>query len=242
MNQRDLYLQQFPVDVPRPGRMLFSLLSRLRHGRLNVVAPGGQTLSFPGELAGPDAQIQLADWSPVGDVMRAGDVGFAEGYIDGRWDTPDLAALLHLCAINRGALNRALYGSWLGRLYYRLRHLRRANTREGAKRNIHAHYDLGNDFYGSWLDRSMTYSSALFHGRPGITLEEAQLAKYERILSALGVRRTDTVLEIGCGWGGFAEYAARTRGCRVRGITLSATQLEYGQKPGAYPGRPRAEG
>jgi cyclopropane-fatty-acyl-phospholipid synthase len=230
MNQRDLYLQQFPVDVPRPGRMLFSLLSRLRHGRLNVVAPGGQTLSFPGELAGPDAQIQLADWSPVGDVMRAGDVGFAEGYIDGRWDTPDLAALLHLCAINRGALNRALYGSWLGRLYYRLRHLRRANTREGAKRNIHAHYDLGNDFYGSWLDRSMTYSSALFHGRPGITLEEAQLAKYERILSALGVRRTDTVLEIGCGWGGFAEYAARTRGCRVRGITLSAAQLEYGQK------------
>lgn len=229
MNQREASLEQFSLEVPRTGKVLFSLLSRLRRGRLEVIAPGGQTLSFPGELPGPDAQIHLADWSLVGDVMRSGDVGFAEGYIEGRWDTPDLAALLYLCAANRDALHRALYGSWFGRLYYRLRHLLRANTRDGARKNIHAHYDLGNDFYRSWLDASMTYSAGLFRGRPGVTLEEAQLAKYERILAALGVREGHTLLEIGCGWGGFAEYAARTRGCRVDGITLSAAQLEHGQ-------------
>ncbi len=229
MNQREVSLQQFSLEIPRTGKVLFSLLSRLSHGRLDIIAPGGQTLSFPGELPGPDAQIHLSDWSLVGDVMRSGDVGFAEGYMEGRWDTPDLAALLYLCACNRGALHRALYGSWPGRLYYRLRHLLRANTRDGARKNIHAHYDLGNDFYRAWLDSSMTYSAGLFHGRPGLALEEAQLAKYERILSALEVREGQTVLEIGCGWGGFAEYAARTRGCKVHGITLSAAQLEHGQ-------------
>lgn len=229
MNQREASLEQFSLEIPRTGKVLFSLLSRLRHGRLDVIAPGGQTLSFPGELPGPDAQIHLSDWSLVGDVMRSGDVGFAEGYIDGRWDTPDLAALLYLCAANRSALNRALYGSWFGRLYYRLRHLLRANTRDGARRNIHAHYDLGNEFYRAWLDSSMTYSAGLFRDRPGMTLEAAQFAKYERILAALGVREDHRLLEIGCGWGGFAEYAARTRGCRVDGITLSAAQLEHGQ-------------
>lgn len=229
MNQREVSLQPFSLEIPRAGKVLFSLLSRLRHGRLDVIAPDGQTLSFPGELPGPDAQLHLSDWSLVGDVMRSGDVGFAEGYMDGRWDTPDLAALLYLCASNRSALHRALYGSWLGRTYYRLRHLMRANTRDGARKNIHAHYDLGNDFYRAWLDSSMTYSAGLFRDRPGMTLEQAQQAKYERILDALGVREDQTVLEIGCGWGGFAEYAARTRGCRVHGITLSAAQLEYGQ-------------
>jgi cyclopropane-fatty-acyl-phospholipid synthase len=123
-----------------------------------------------------------------------------------------------------------LYGSWTGRLFYRLRHLLRANTRAGARKNIHAHYDLGNAFYRSWLDETMTYSSALFAGCPEATLAQAQSAKYERILSVLGVRSGDTVLEIGCGWGGFAEHAARTRGCHVRGITLSSEQLAYARE------------
>lgn len=218
---------RFSVHVPRSGRVLLSLLARLRHGRLNLVVPGGQTFSFTGDLPGPDATIHLEDWQVFDEVRRSGDVGFAEAYLDERWHTPDLRALLELIAVNRAVLERLLYGKWWGRLFYRLRHLRRANTREGAKKNIHSHYDLGNAFYRSWLDETMTYSAALFEGDPERTLEQAQIAKYERILRRLGVNSDDHVLEIGCGWGGFAEYAARTRGCRVHGITLSVAQLEY---------------
>lgn len=230
MNPSEATSHRFSVRVPRTGRQLLCLLARLRHGRLNLVVPGGQVFSFAGDLPGPDATIQLDDWQVFDEVRRSGDVGFAEAYLDGRWQTPDLCALLELIAINRAVLDRLLYGKWWGRLLYRLRHLRRANTREGAKRNIHAHYDLGNLFYRSWLDETMTYSAALFEGDSDRTLEQAQIAKYERILRRLGVRANDHILELGCGWGGFAEYAARTRGCRVHGITLSTAQLEFARQ------------
>lgn len=227
MNPNAATSHRLSVQIPRSGRVMLSLLARLRHGRLDLVVPGGQVLSFAGDLPGPEATIHLEDWRIFDDVRRAGDVGFAEAYLDERWQTPDLRALLELIALNRAVLERLLYGKWWGRLYYRLRHLRRANTREGAKRNIHAHYDLGNEFYRSWLDETMTYSAALFDGDPNRTLEQAQIAKYERILRRLGVCAEDHILEIGCGWGGFAEYAARTRGCRVLGITLSTAQLDF---------------
>ena len=230
MNPGEATSHRFSVRAPRTGRLLLSLLARLRHGRLDLVVPGGQVFSFAGALPGPDATIHLGDWQVFDEVRRSGDVGFAEAYLDGRWQTPDLRALLELIAINRAVLERLLYGKWWGRLFYRLRHLRRANTREGAKKNIHAHYDLGNVFYQSWLDDTMTYSAALFEGQSDRTLEQAQIAKYERILRRLDVRANDHILEIGCGWGGFAEYAARTRGCRVRGITLSAAQLEFARQ------------
>ena len=144
---------RFTVRIPRSGRLLLSLLARLRHGRLNLVVPGGQKFSFTGDLPGPDATIHLEDWQVFDDVTRSGDVGFAEAYLDERWQTPDLRALLELIAINRAVLERLLYGKWWGRLYYRFRHLRRANTREGAKKNIHSHYDLGNTFYRSGWTR-----------------------------------------------------------------------------------------
>ena len=227
MNLHEATSQRFSVDLPASGRVLLSLLGRLHHGRLHLLAPGGQAFSFVGELPGPEATIQLADWQLCEDVMRTGDIGFAEAYLDERWTTPDLRALLELVALNRAVLEKLLHGKWWGRLYYRLRHLGRANTRGGARRNIHAHYDLGNAFYRYWLDETMTYSAALFEGDMHRTLEQGQIAKYERILQRLDVRATDHVLEIGCGWGGFAEYAARTRGCRVRGITLSAAQLAF---------------
>jgi cyclopropane-fatty-acyl-phospholipid synthase len=227
MSPNEATSHRFSVRVPRTGRLLLSLLARLRHGRLDLVVPGGQEFNFAGDLPGPDAVLVLGDWQVFDEVRRSGDVGFAEAYLDGRWQTPDLRALLELIALNRVALERVLYGQWWGRLFYRLRHLRRANTRDGAKKNIHAHYDLGNLFYRSWLDETMTYSAALFEGEAQRTLEQAQIAKYERILRQLDVRADDHVLEIGCGWGGFAEYAARTRGCRVQGITLSAAQLEF---------------
>ena len=230
MNPAEATSNRFSVRVPRSGRMLLSLLGRLQHGHLDLVAPGGQTFSFTGTLPGPDATIQLMDWQVFDEVTRSGDVGFAETFLDRRWHTPDLRALLELMAINRAVIEKVLYGKWWGRLFYRLRHLRRANTRDGARKNIHAHYDLGNSFYQSWLDASMTYSAALFQGDQERTLEQAQLAKYERILQRLDVRADDHILEIGCGWGGFAEYAARTRGCRIRGITLSPAQLEFARR------------
>ena len=227
MNSNEATSHRFSVRAPRTGRLLLALLARLRHGRLNLVAPGGQVFSFSGDLPGPDATIHLEDWQVLDDARRSGDVGFAEAYLDGRWQTPDLRALLELIAVNRAVLERLLYGKWWGRLFYRLRHLLRANTRDGAKKNIHAHYDLGNMFYQSWLDETMTYSAALFEGDADRTLEQAQIAKYERILQRLNVRANDHILEIGCGWGGFAQYAARTRACRVHGITLSRAQLEF---------------
>ncbi len=214
-------------SMPRPARLLFAILSRLRYGRLEIVAPGGQSFSFPGALPGPDASLKLDDWDVCAEILRSGDIGFAETYLSGRWVTPDLTAVLSLAALNNGALEEAIYGKFFGKLLYRLRHLLRMNTRAGSQRNIHAHYDLGNDFYRRWLDQTMTYSSALFAGDFDCSLEDAQLAKYERILALLDPRPGSLILEIGCGWGGFAEYAARTRGCRVHGITISRRQLEF---------------
>jgi cyclopropane-fatty-acyl-phospholipid synthase len=223
-------LQQFSMRVPRSGRFMLRLLARLQYGRLDLVIPGGQTFSFTGERPGPDAVLEIRDWGVFDAVIRSGDVGFAETYLDDRWQTPDLYSLLLLAASNRRVLELALYGKWWGGLIYRLRHLLRANTREGARRNIHAHYDLGNDFYRAWLDPTMTYSAALFEGDADRSLEQAQIAKYERILRRLDVRRGASILELGCGWGGFAEYAVRTRGCRVHGITLSNEQLLFARQ------------
>ncbi len=223
-------LQQFSMHVPRSGRFMLGLLRRLQCGRLDLIVPGGQTFSFAGELPGPDAVLEIRDWSVFDAIVRSGDVGFAETYLDDQWQTPDLYSLLLLAASNRRVLELALYGKWWGGLAYRLRHLLRANTRQGSRKNIHAHYDLGNEFYGAWLDPTMTYSAALFQGDPDRSLEQAQVAKYERILRRLNVGRGASILEIGCGWGGFAEYAARTRGCRVLGITLSSEQLRFARK------------
>ncbi len=216
--------------MPRSAKVLFAILARVRHGSIELTVPGGEKFAFPGAAPGPDAALRLHDWDVCGDILRSGDIGFAEAYLQGRWSTPDLAALLTVAALNQPVLEEALYGQWWGKLLYRLRHLLRANTRAGARRNIHAHYDLGNDFYSLWLDPSMTYSAALFGGYPDLTLEQAQRAKYDRILSRLGVQPGHTVLEIGCGWGGFAEHGARARGCSVHGITVSRRQLEFARK------------
>jgi cyclopropane-fatty-acyl-phospholipid synthase len=217
------------TPLPRAARVLFAVLSRLRCGHLRIDGPGRQSFSFPGAGPGPDAALTVDDWDVCGEILRKGDIGFAEAYLQGRWSTPDLPALLTLAALNRGALDEAIYGSAWGKLLYRVRHLLRANTRAGSCRNIHAHYDLGNDFYAHWLDSTMTYSSARFQGDLGQSLEDAQLSKYERILALVNPRPGQRILEIGCGWGGFAEYAARTRRCAVHGITVSRRQLEFAQ-------------
>jgi cyclopropane-fatty-acyl-phospholipid synthase len=170
--------------------------------------------------------LRIADWRAARAALASGDVGFAESYLDGLWDTRDLVQLLTVVAANQPALERAFYGRWWMRALLRVRHLRRANTRRQARRNIVAHYDLGNDFFRLWLDPTMTYSSALFAGDFAQPLAQAQQAKYDRMLAELRLPPRARVLEIGCGWGGFAETAARA-GHRVTGISLSGAQTAY---------------
>ena len=217
-------LPSLPASTPRAARLVLGMLARLRHGELTVTLPDGQTLRFGNGM--PRASIRLSNWKVFGASLKSGDIGFAETWIDGDWTTESLADLLSLMVVNRDAIEQAVYGNWIGRLAYRLRHLLNRNTRAGSRRNIHAHYDLGNAFYSLWLDPSMTYSSALFEGDASRTLEQAQHAKIARLLDRLEVSPGDSVLEIGCGWGGFAEAAAR-RGLEVTGLTLSTEQLAW---------------
>jgi len=219
-----------PIESePAAARWLFRLLSQLRHGSIDIRCPDGRTQSFKGARPGPHAMLALADWKVCGDMLGRGDIGLAEAYIAGRADSADLMQLLLLGALNEQAIEQAMHGRWWATLVYRLRHLLRPNSRRGSRRNIHAHYDLGNDFYRLWLDPTMTYSAALFEGDAARTLAAAQAAKYARILRALDARPGQHILEVGCGWGGFAEHAARA-GCRVTGITISQAQLEYAQQ------------
>jgi cyclopropane-fatty-acyl-phospholipid synthase len=211
--------------VPLAARAVLAMLGRIEHGRIEVALPDGSLRALGG--GGPVARLDVADWSAFGDALRRGDIGFAEAFIDGRWSSPDLGQLLTVIARNRDAVERAIYGGVWGRLACRIRHALNANTRRGSRRNIAAHYDLGNAFYALWLDPSMTYSSALFAGDAARPLEEAQRAKYRRVLERLAPRAGDHILEIGCGWGAFAEMAAREFGCRVTGLTLSEEQLAY---------------
>ncbi|MEO8526794.1 MAG: cyclopropane-fatty-acyl-phospholipid synthase family protein, partial [Caldimonas sp.] len=158
------------------------------------------------------------------------DIGFAETYIAGDWTTPDLATLLKVFTANRDEVEKVIYGSWWGSLLYRARHLFNRNSRRGSRKNIHAHYDLGNAFYRLWLDPSMSYSSAWFEGDASGDLVAAQWAKTRRALAECEVGAGDRVLEIGCGWGALAELATRELGVVVTGVTLSSEQLEWARK------------
>ena len=214
------------------GYLLLMLLSRLERGRLEIHAPDGAVHRFgPGGPAHPGAMtssavLRVHDWHFAAATLKGGDVGFAESFMAGHWTTPDLAHLLGVLAANQPVIERAFYGRAWTRGLMRLRHWLNANTRHQAKRNIAAHYDLGNDFYALWLDRTMSYSSALFSGDPSRPLDLAQQAKYDRILAELALAPGSHVLEIGAGWGGFAETAARA-GHRVTGISLSQRQTEW---------------
>ena len=221
-------VHSLPDDIPRPARLLLAILGRLQVGRIDLITPEGLLYVFTGRtVPEPQATLRLCNWGVGADILRSGDIGFAESYMAGGWDTPDLPKLLTVAALNHQALESAIYGRWWGWMLHRLRHVFRANSKTQARRNIHAHYDLGNAFYAHWLDSTMTYSSALFEGRFDLSLEQAQTRKYERILDVLDVRPGQRILEIGCGWGGFAEHAVRTRDCKVHGITLSTEQLAY---------------
>jgi cyclopropane-fatty-acyl-phospholipid synthase len=173
--------------------------------------------------------MHLHDWSTFSDVLARGDIGLAEAWIRGAWDTPDLPGVLALLNRNRQALEAVVYGTWWGSLLHRLRHALNRNSRRGSRRNIHAHYDLGNAFYARWLDQTMNYSSAWFDGNRNQTLAQAQHAKVARALGEAGVRPGTRLLEIGCGWGAVAEAATRA-GAHVTGVTLSTEQLHWARE------------
>ncbi len=213
--------------VAGPGndaRLILDMLEHLRGGRLEVRLPDGASRLFgEGE---PGVSLQVHDEAMFTQVLARGDIGLAEAYLDGAWDASDITGLLALLARNRDVLKEAVYGSWRKLLVARLRHWLHRNSRTGSKRNIMAHYDLGNDFYKCWLDPSMSYSSALYRAADDGDLETAQRAKYRRILRHLKADAGQHVLEIGCGWGGFAELAIQD-GLRVTGLTLSPAQLAW---------------
>ncbi len=200
-------------------------LDGIESGRLLLTLPDGRTYHFAGDRSGPDAAIHVHDWSLFPALAISGEIGLLDSYRLGHWSTPDLTSLLCLGVDNAGRLQQVLAGSSLSRLFNRLRYLVRNNSEQGSRRNIHAHYDIGNSFYRLWLDDGMTYSSALFTDEAQ-ELNKAQDNKYQRILDRLETEG-GRLLEIGCGWGGFAEKALNQGDFQLRGITLSEQQWQY---------------
>jgi cyclopropane-fatty-acyl-phospholipid synthase len=241
MTTLDTSLTPAPRGLPPAARILVALLNRLSHGAVELVAPDGARRMFgPGGAPAPHARpvpavLAFHDWKVAAEALKGGDVAFAESYIDGRWESPDLTQLLTVLAANQPALERAFYGHWWTRSLLRLKHYMNSNTRRQARRNIVAHYDLGNDFYRLWLDPSMTYSSALFDGDHDRPLAVAQQAKYDRMLGELALGSAARVLEIGCGWGGFAQTAAQA-GHHVTGGSLAGAQTDYARARLAHAG------
>jgi len=205
---------------------LLKLLSQLRSGHLKIILPNNERKEFGNPSDALHAEIQITDWSVFKQVMSHGDIGFAESYIRGQWNTPDLKALLELAIRNRTILEKAIYGNWYGSIFYRLKHWLRDNTKSGSRKNIQAHYDLGNAFYTLWLDPTMSYSSAWFSESENQSLAEAQRAKIGRILNSIGSKESEHILEIGCGWGGVMEEALHSN-IAITGLTLSTEQKAF---------------
>jgi len=206
-------------------RLAFAMLRRLRMGSLSVVLPDGQRFEFKGSHPGPTAEVRLQNQNVSKRLLLGGDLAFAESFMDGDWESPDLTSLIELCAVNWDYISRAVDGHWLGRAMRRIGHFRRRNSKTGSRRNISHHYDIGNAFYARWLDPTMTYSSAIFDELDE-DLEAAQMRKYRRLADQLDLSPGQSVLEIGCGWGGLARLLASEYGVKVVGLTLSTEQRD----------------
>ena len=225
--------RQAAAEASRPiaGLWMRTLASAVRHlavGQLTLIGPDDGCEIIDAAKPGPQAVLRIRRARAVRRLFTGGDVGFAESYLAGDWDSPDLAALIELAARNEAAMTEALRGFVIVRAWHRLRHLLRPNSRTGSRRNIADHYDLGNDFYRLWLDPTMTYSSAIF-AEPQQKLSDGQMAKYRRLADSLDLKAGHRVLEIGCGWGGFAEFTAANYGCHVTAITLSQEQQRFAE-------------
>ena len=215
-------IQSAPVAV----RRVLQLLEKIEHGTLTVQFPDRSTKVY-GQSSNHHAAISLQNWNVFTASMKSGDIGFAESYIAGDWSTPSLSDLLRVMIQNRRVVEDLIYGSWWGRMAYRIKHLLNRNHKANSRKNIHAHYDLGNAFYELWLDGTMNYSSALFEGDFDQSMAEAQRAKVRRALRMTDVGVGSRVLEIGCGWGALAEMATLDFGASLTGVTLSTEQLAF---------------
>ncbi len=200
----------------------------LEKGHLKILTPDGKTYDFEGQEKGHCATIRVADWKVFSSMAWRGNIGLADDYRTGAWDTDDLQSLIALGLDNKAALREYVIGHPLFRKLSALSYLKKLNTLRGSRKNIHDHYDLGNDFYKLWLDPTMSYSSALFKSGEE-TMPEAQHNKYDRILERMKAA-SGSVLEIGCGWGGFAERALQKGDFDLKGITLSTEQQQYAQQ------------
>ncbi|MFQ6548511.1 class I SAM-dependent methyltransferase [Aestuariibius sp. 2305UL40-4] len=213
-------------DLPRYFGLVFTVLGTLERGRLDIVLEDGRRFRLEGREPGPVAEITVHHQELFARTIREGDLGFCEAYLDEWWSTPDLMAFLDLVHVAGQGVYDGFPGQGIARALERFRFWLASNTKRQAKKNISHHYDLGNDFYGLWLDRTMTYSSAKFETGQE-SLEAAQRAKYVSMVDEMGAKPGDHILEIGCGWGGFAEYAARERGLKVTGLTISREQHDF---------------
>ncbi|MEO0943654.1 MAG: cyclopropane-fatty-acyl-phospholipid synthase family protein [Pseudomonadota bacterium] len=217
------------ADLPRYFAATFKLAQSINRGRMDFRLPDGRLFRVEAPSPGPVAEITVHDPDIFARLIREGDLGFSEAYLEGGWSTPDLQAFMDVIHADNNDVYDSFGGLQIVRLWERLRHWMNRNTKEQAKKNISAHYDLGNEFYSLWLDDTMTYSSAIFDTGQE-SLERAQTAKYKSMVDQMNATPGDHVLEIGCGWGGFAEYAAKERGLHVTGLTISREQYDYARK------------
>jgi cyclopropane-fatty-acyl-phospholipid synthase len=215
--------------TPRSFQPILRALQGLEAGRVEFRLPDGRNYRCDGQKDGPHGVVEVRNPALFGRLIRRGELGFFEAYVDGWWDTPDLQSLLDVLLLNNDHLRNQFKESWIAGKIESVQHWLRANTRRQARKNIAQHYDLGNEFYGRWLDETMTYSSAHFD-TGAETLAEAQTRKYSLICDRIGVQPDNAILEIGCGWGGFAEYAAAERGARVTALTISREQHDFAAK------------
>ena len=216
-------------NLPRYFARVFDLVGKLNSGRVDFILPDGRTFRAEGSKPGPVAEVIINNPDVFARLVREGDLGFCDAYLDGWWTTPDLQAFMDFIHADNDDMYDGFPGMALVRAWEKARFWFQSNTKRQALKNISYHYDLGNDFYSLWLDDTMTYSSALFNTSQE-SLEKAQIAKYASMVDQMGVKPGDHVLEIGCGWGGFAEYAAKERGLKVTGLTISKEQLDYANK------------
>ena len=216
---------------PRKVAMVMRALTMLKYGSVKLTIPGGEVIEYTAPEKGPHAEATIHNWGIVRRVFSNGSLGVAESYIEGEWDSPDVTSFLEMFLINSygGGAENFFNRNILLSLVSKFNHFLNRNTKRGAKRNISAHYDLGNEFYAQWLDPSMTYSSAIFRDGAN-SLEEAQEAKYRSLAEMTDIQKDHHVLEIGCGWGGFAEYVAKNIGAKVTCLTISSEQLNYAKE------------
>jgi cyclopropane-fatty-acyl-phospholipid synthase len=213
-------------DLPRYFAQAFQTAQKVQFGRLDMKLEDGRVFRAEGAKPGPVAEFTVHNDDLFARLIREGDLGFCDAYLDGWWSTPDLQAFMDLVHADNDDVYDGYPGMALVRAYEKLRFWMQSNSRRQAKKNISYHYDLGNDFYALWLDDTMTYSSAKFETGQE-SLEKAQENKYASMVDQMGVQPGEHVLEIGCGWGGFAEYAAKERGLKVTGLTISQEQHDY---------------